>query len=81
VTLLPVCPHCNHPLIRNETMFPGSVVLACRGCKVFRHESSDQFVMGGPGLYERLRATITVVKRRTRRFEEMSLDWSDPRWE
>jgi hypothetical protein len=80
MTPLPVCPHCNHPLIRNESMVTGRVTLACRGCKVFRIDGIDQWVQGGAGLYERLVATIPVVKRRTRRFEEMDLDWTDPDW-
>jgi hypothetical protein len=74
------CPWCRRALARSETLLPGSIVLVCRECRQFRVEGVDQWVAGGYGLHDRLKATLPVVKRVKHSFTELAIDWTKPDW-
>jgi hypothetical protein len=74
------CPLCRRALVRSESLVPGRVTLCCRDCRQFRVEGVDQFVAGGYGLGDRLKATLPVVKRVKHSFTELQIDWTNPDW-
>ena len=79
---------CSHPTIDHSTrLIEGRTVLRCRTCNSFAIKGLNQWVAGGSGYQDRLKALYTPEA-------EQKLDWEaerdrqartsrieDPRWE
>jgi hypothetical protein len=74
------CPVCNQPLVRSTVLVPGRVVLACRQCRKMTVEVEGvrtEWIMGGPGVVDRLKAMAKDALE-TKAAIETPID--DPRW-
>jgi len=55
------CPDCDQKLVRSATIVDGAVLISCRPCDRFRVDGSDQWVAGGPGSRNALRAQAGIA--------------------
>jgi hypothetical protein len=82
------CDRCRNPMQRSPTLVPGHVTLFCRPCGRLRLEGDGQWLDGGPGVVDRLRARAEAIQAEAERQadeervvrEIMESDWDDPRW-
>ncbi len=74
------CPTCNQPLARSTAIVPGRVVLACRPCRRMTVEIEGvnmEWIPGGPGVVDRLKA---MAKDALETKAAIETPITDPRW-
>ncbi len=74
------CPTCNQPLARSTVLVPGLVVLACRQCRRMTVEIEGmnmEWIPGGPGVVDRLKA---MAKDAIEMKAAIETPINDPRW-
>jgi hypothetical protein len=77
-----ICPHCNRPTIRSETLVPGHIVQGCRPCGVWRVAGQDTWIQSGHDLHARLVATVPVPEsKRKAAYSAKTLPWEKLRFE
>ncbi len=76
------CPECGSPLLRNERLVIGHVVLKCKACDTYRLEGDESVMIGpcgDPLTALRRRASVLDAIRREDEMRTSPID--DPRWE
>lgn len=74
------CPACNDRLDRSTTLIPGHEVLRCRRCRRFAAPVKGiavEWIDGGPGLVDRLKA---IIEESLRTAHFWAADEDDPIW-
>ncbi len=77
---LTTCPACGQPLARSTAILPRHVVLACRACRKMAVEVEGvetEWIMGGPGVADRL-ARMAADAGALKAIAETPI--TDPRW-